>query len=713
MKHVSFNGLTRLFSAVILSAVVLPLSAQEAADSAATDSLTKELQEVTVQASAAQHDSNHTIYTITRQLRNRADDTGEMLGNLPEMYFNRITRKLEFNGKTNIKILVDSMEKDETYIQNLHHVRFNKIDVIRFPSGKYAGYDVLINLHTKENYEGYDAYASTSQEFTPRYSSGHEFSNSHNLMSFTYTRNKWTVSVNPVFNWSRNESYSDFENAYLLNDLQEKSIPNPGHEPNRQPYMRGKSWDLNIDYQFNKNHSISATYYYGKEDNDTYSRSTMLTGALNAPVLSLDTVHTRSVARDNGYRHTWGLYYRGKISGWDIWTGANYSHNPWRTRDETERSSGFMIEDNQRQQLNYTWINVDINRSFLDNKLGFNVGYENMWRKYRAKRLETLEELTSSLDRRNRWYTTITYRPSTNTSLDLSGGMTFNNSRAGNIKENQVLYTLGARLTHNFNRNVYASIMYQRTIKNPLAQTRRDYGQFTDSLWWSGGNPELKSSTDNYISANASFFNTFSLSGNLSISPDVILNMIEERTGMRPDGTVGPYIASQPQNTYQRQWYISGRIYRKIKNVRPSLSLAWTDNYASYKDFRHHRNGCIVNAMVDYYPTNDLNIAFMYYYNASPSVQPQSYGKNKKDNMRLFVSKSWLKGDLRVMVDYRLPVHFFTCSSESWTETPAYINYSHSNPEHYSTNQFQISIMYRITGGKSVRQYKRTLFGGN
>ena len=143
------------------------------------------------------------------------------------------------------------------------------------------------------------------------------------------------------------------------------------------------------------------------------------------------------------------------------------------------------------------------------------------------------------------------------------------------------------------------------------------------------------------------------------------------------------------------------------------MSLAWTDNYASYKDFHHHRNGCIVNAMVDYYPTNDFNIAFMYYYNASPSVQPQSYGKNKNDNMRLFVSKSWLKGDLRVMVDYRLPVHFFTCSSESWTETPAYINYSHSNPEHYSTNQFQISIMYRITGGKSVRQYKRTLFGGN
>lgn len=112
MTQIFRNGLTRLFSAVILSMVVLPLSAQEAADSAATDSLTKELKEVTVQADVVKRHGNQTTYIVTKEMRRGAYDAGDLLANLPDIQYNRLTKVVEFAGRNNIKILVDSMEKD-------------------------------------------------------------------------------------------------------------------------------------------------------------------------------------------------------------------------------------------------------------------------------------------------------------------------------------------------------------------------------------------------------------------------------------------------------------------------------------------------------------------------------------------------------------------------------------------------------------------------
>ena len=41
---------------------------------------------------------------------------------------------------------------------NLQHIRFDRMEIVHNPTGKYQGYDVLINFHTKENYEGYEGY---------------------------------------------------------------------------------------------------------------------------------------------------------------------------------------------------------------------------------------------------------------------------------------------------------------------------------------------------------------------------------------------------------------------------------------------------------------------------------------------------------------------------------------------------------------------------
>ena len=239
----------------------------------------------------------------------------------------------------------------------------------------------------------------------------------------------------------------------------------------------------------------------------------------------------------------------------------------------------------------------------------------------------------------------------------------------------------------------------------------KDYGQFTDSLMWSGGNPSLKSGTTHILSTYISHSCGLHLMANANFSPDNVTSITEERTGMRPDGTVGPYIASQPQNTYSRNFSISVGYNGRIKNLTYSISGGWSESYASYGEM-HNRIGrpeCRVG--INYYSMPKSFLVNMgYKMNSYPSAFPQGYNKRHTDQFDLSVMKIWLNGALSLTVQYTLPLHFTTGKRISWTETPVYTNYSLSNPQHYDSNQFMISISYRLAGGKSVRQYKRTLF---
>lgn len=549
--------------------------------SSTTDSISRDLGEIVVEASPVKNEGNHTVVTITREMRKNATTAAEMLGNIPGMYVNRGNGAMEYQGHSKIKILVDSLEKDEEYVKNLTHVRYDRVDIIRNPVGRYAEYDVIINLHTRENYEGFDMNLQADATLNPAYRKGHAYSGSHPREYFTYTRNKWNFVVNSGYDFTRHESYSYSTTDYLTNNLRETVIKNPGNAPTQRSYFRNVWYDLSVDYQFTKNHVVSFRWFLASQDAETFNKRTIATGPLNT--VASDTVGYKNSFRDKGYRHTWGLYYNGRVKGWILWMGANYSHNPWRVWNHTDRSSGFEISDNMRQQLNYTWATADVSKSFLDDKLSINFGYENMWRKYRARRMGTDEMLSSAIDRRNRWYASVTYRLGNSTYIRANGGMTFNDNSIDKVHERQTLYNLGLNISQNF-KGGHASLSFYRSVSNPLAQNRRDYGQFTDSLWWSGGNPHLKSYTDNTLFLSASwkgFFANFLL----SISPDAMQNIIEQRVGTMPNGQVGPYLASQPQNVYTRDISPSIGYSGNIRSVRLYANVSWIDTHGHYKDF--------------------------------------------------------------------------------------------------------------------------------
>lgn len=674
------------------------------------DSLHRSLGEVTVTASNIERKGNHDLITITSSMRKGAVNTVQMLGSIQGMMLNRADNSLKYLGSDKIIILVDSVEKDVDYVKNLNHLRFDKIDVIHHPSGKYSEYDVLINLRKKEVYEGYEGNLRVDGElFTGhRNGCGHDFGYGGESGSFTYTRGRWNFFVQEHFNWRDNASSKYSEISYPLNNYRDAVITNRDGSPNQRDYARNRGPYLGVDYDINKNHSVSLTYYLGTTSIDNYTRATMLAGSLDA--LGSDTLSSAVTFRDKGYRHTVGLYYRGRTGLWGYNANVIYTNNGWRTWSRNERSSGFLIEDNRRNQQNYTWGNAEVNRRTKDGKWYFALGYMNYWKEFWIKRLSTGQKISETVNRRNDLYLSTSFNPSSDWSMGLNGSVQFISNESDGVREDYVLNSFGGWLYRRFSGKVWARINYNSSYNQPFITQITDYGQFTDSLQWSGGNPALRAYTSHTVNVSIGLFNMLTLVGACYLAPDAFSQVAETREGMRPDGTYGPYVATQWQNTSYREWGVGISAYKTFGKFRFNIFAKWTEIRAEYKDFCHHKAGPSGNFMVGYDDSRRLlSIQLYYAVNNGYSASPQSESESKIDMVQLYVQKSFLKGRLAAFCSYIAPLHIM--SGKSWTEmqSPAMHGYSYSNTQFRSDNKFTVGLIYRFSGGKSVRQYNREM----
>lgn len=127
----------------------------------------KTLDEIVFVQQTVKHEANRDVFTVTKSLRDGAATAAQMLGRVQGMHYDLVSEAVSYMGSTNIKILVDSIEKDDTYVKNLSPKRFSRIEVIHNPAGKYREYNVIINLVTKQNYTGYELFVNESLTITP------------------------------------------------------------------------------------------------------------------------------------------------------------------------------------------------------------------------------------------------------------------------------------------------------------------------------------------------------------------------------------------------------------------------------------------------------------------------------------------------------------------------------------------------------------------
>lgn len=668
---------------------------------------TRTLDSVVVVADNITHYADRDVVRITRAMRRGARNTAQMLGNISGIDCDYSNNNLTYYGSPNILILVDSIEKSADYVKELHHLRFNKVDVVPNPTGKYANYDVLINLHTKPDYEGYEGNMFNYMRVLPSDGNGKKknFTKDNASASFTYTKNKFNFVGRYNFNFNQSEIYDvNKTEIYPLNKLQESYL-SPMYSSN---FFRLHNIYTAIDYQINKNHSVSVSYNYSTDASDKY------VGA-NIQRTWFDThkeeiIAKTSVKEINSTRHTLGLYYRGQSKAWNYTYDFNYINDGWDDDNMLRHSTGYSSDYRHYNHMNYIWTKSEVNRRFFNDKWYVSAGHNFTWKDYEQKERLTNNILSENCYQRNEVWTWMSYRIQDGTDLNFSASAEHVHTESSTHKDNDMVYKLSGMFFHRWNKWLWMRFNYWCNISHPQLNQVTEYGYFSDSLTWREGNPLLKTNVNHSCRIWIDLFNTFNIQGGVNYSPNSFTTIADARKGILPSGNEGFYVAYTPQNTKYKSYWASFYIYKKIKAFTLSAYLKYEKKKAEFKNYKNSNDGFSGNVSTRYYNEKQhLTLSLGYYLGNMYNASVQGLSTRKLDYFNLAASKDFCKQKLNITLQYTPPLFFTKMKSKGLRSSAALNSVECVNIRKSNANAIMLSISYRFHGGKSVRQYNRSM----
>ena len=800
-----------------------------------TDTLaldTMRLSEVVVTASNVIRRRDSDLVLVTRDMRRGSFNTAEMLGKVPGFLYNRSTKSLSYYGEENVKILVDSLEKDAGYIKGLHHLRFDKLDVIPNPKGKYEGYAVLVNLHTRKSYEGYEGNLSGTSEFFPggRNVSNCIFGDADWKGNLTYTKDRWNYVLGYAGDFSQQERNNFMETKYLFNNYMESSMDKGDGSKSHHEITRGHVVSGSVDCQLDKRNSVSLVYQLGLQGKDACDADNLLRSTI-VGCRPCDTILSNRSYVESSYRHTLGIFSRGGFGCWNYTADLNVVLNGWDTESLLRKSSGYATHDDRRTEMNHTIAKFEVNRLLLGRKLYIAFGYNNFRKSYRQERLYQKDRLSDYTLWQNKWWLFLSCALGRMTNLSLASSIMTNHSRSGGFgcwnytadlnvvlngwdtesllrkssgyathddRRTEMNHTiakfevnrllLGRKLYiafgyNNFRKSYRQERLYQKdrlsdytlwqnkwwlflscalgrmtnlslassimtnhsrsgglrdsylswsgslgffqrlegenwvrleyncNVSNPDMTKVTGYGHFTDSLQWVSGNPLLRSSISHDVNLKYHLFKYFTVNGRFLYQPRTFTDITIQSEGYLENGVWSKYASTCPQNARWLSTWLGLYYEQRIGELSLSANVDYRYVRGKYGEFVNSVGNWTGNCMAEYNVSKiSLYLSCAYNLCSDYNAWAQGLSKTKMDLLWLNAEKSFFGERLNVGVIYNIPLHFVSGKNISRFFSPAKQVYARNfNYNKLSSNSFEISITYRFSGGKSVRQYKREL----
>ena len=706
----------RLVVVALLTAASLETWAQDADTlSVQCDSVAWEnsLSEVSVVGSSTRTEGDKTTVVITKEMRRGARNTAQMLGNIRGLTWNAMSNSVEYNGRGNIIGLVDSVEKNHGYVMDLHHLRFEKVEIIDQPKGKYEGYDALINLVTKKNYEGYEGNLHANTRLMPAGPNAGKFLYFVNDGSITYTRNKW----NFVASASRSS-----DNRNLLQQWYERTFPVQGltervlhDDDTNEKLLENQDYEVSLsaDYQVNKKHSLSITYVYDYNRNE--DQLNYLLEQRHMDIGTIDTIDVHSINNSSNHNHSTALFYRGRSGKWSYNADFNYVYN-CNTPDNTmQRGEAFTLRNHYSDHMHFTRFRSEARRNWHDNRLQLSFGYHNTWKDYRREDYDSRRELNENgFLRNNAWFNLWGRLDSIGHNTASVGGRVEQiHVRSNGQSDNQLVWSVSAMYWHKLTKKNWIRFNYDYSISHPNQNQTSAYGYFTDSITWRGGNPFLRPTVTHQWKVWFDAWWCFNAQAGVTYAPNSITGISEIRHGMLPSGSEGDYVASTYVNyRYLSPWTSVSFTKRFAKDFVYKADAYFALPEATYGDYR--QRGRLFNfktSLQHYCRKYNLTTYLAYELSDRRNVTPQSYTTQYKDDfVYLSIDKTFFRD--------RLHVNFVAVAPLKWGDG---ITKTHVvSPALQSTNYFcswksnncgalQLNVTYRFMGGKSVREYNREM----
>lgn len=648
-------------------------------------SLEKELKDVVVVADMVSRNASKETIFITDSLRKGTVSAIQLLAKLPGITTDWGTDEVNVGKDKNVPIVINGKEVKREYAISLNPKRIKKVEIMRYPAGKYSDYPVVLNIELADDYKGWDVSTFTRNLYSFR----NKHSNREAIgTSFTYTLPKVNLYGSLSFNHRQNYDVSGYEYS-SMSDLMIKSEAADYKKPNISTRNNMGSFSLGADYRLSNNQILSAQAWIerkGTKQNDSFS---VFNNDKFYELNSLDDFKTDD--------YTIGLFYKGKFAN-----HLNLSSELIYNRYDIHEDRIYSEKDNivlspYKGNKNYWRYYLSANY-YLGNKVSLWADYTQIWKDYSNSDRNENIVLYNSKETRSKLMGAISYQPFRNFNALLG-------SHLLTVKdENQQTavsekHTSWMPLFKGYWKPVkwmYLQYNYFCDVEYPnLDQLSTVRWQVNDVLWHRG-NSELKPRIMHYSEITVNFVNIVKIDYMYKQSKDEIID----------------YYQQEEDKTYQTQANCNYRHnYLGMEgdyNLGNGVELSFVANYQWYHrymkdDTKHFGRTRYLDTQLLWNVPN-TKLSFMASYFLRHDKLPLLQGKQYDEEEKLFVGTSYslLKGKLPISLEVSIPTSMISKKTYTKVSLP---NFAYQIYGDNRVNAFValISVKYSLGKGKTTK----------
>mgnify|MGYP003374494074 FL=1 len=648
-------------------------------------SLEKELKDVVVVADMVSRNASKETIFITDSLRKGTVSAIQLLAKLPGITTDWGTDEVNVGKDKNVPIVINGKEVKREYAISLNPKRIKKVEIMRYPAGKYSDYPVVLNIELADDYKGWDVSAFTRNLYSFR----NKHSNREAIgTSFTYTLPKVNLYGSLSFNHRQNYDVSGYEYS-SMSDLVIKSEAADYKKPNISTRNNMGSFSLGADYRLSNNQILSAQAWIerkGTKQNDSFS---VFNNDKFYELNSLDDFKTDD--------YTIGLFYKGKFAN-HLNLSSELIYNWYDIHEDriySEKDN--IVLSPYKGNKNYWRYYLSANY-YLGNKVSLWADYTQIWKDYSNSDRNENIVLYNSKETRSKLMGAISYQPFRNFNA-LLGTHLLTVKDENQLKAVSEKHTSWMPLFKGYWKPVkwmYLQYNYFCDVEYPnLDQLSTVRWQVNDVLWHRG-NSELKPRIMHYSEITVNFVNIVKIDYMYKQSKDEIID----------------YYLQEDDKTYQTQANCNYRHnYLGMEgdyNLGKGVELSFVANYQWYhrymKDDTKHfgRTWYLDTQFLWNVPKTKLS--FMASYFLRHDKLPLLQGKQYDEEEKLFVGTSYslLKGKLPISLEVSIPTSMISKKTYTKVSLP---NFAYQTYGDNRVNAFValISVKYSLGKGKTTK----------
>jgi hypothetical protein len=674
------------------------------------------LEDVKVEASSRLDLLERDVQIVTDEQKLGSTAAKDVLNKMPGISYDEYSGKLKVDSDPNILVLVNGVEKDQEYVQNLEPERLLRVETIRDPGGRYGleGYSAIVNIILKDDYKGTEFYLENMNLIDFHDQSSRLEPLIFSLGgTFNYTYNNLNIYASGRYDHHLFRLPSFTETHYKDGYRVLETGPTDRNVKIIEDYT---NYTLGFDYKFNPKHQLSfeshlQTLPGSRDENDFEFDTQVIQGD---SLLSSFSFSENTITQSSDYYNS--LFYIGELNEKNK-LNINFTHS-YYTDDYTRHTLQENVYDRLESGINkkqYTRFYAEYDHKFSA-KTTLQIGYGNYWRSFdnryqvNQQDLATNETFTQDADFtlsdiRHKLYTNLSWKMSKKWGMMVGIAAESSSPRALGQQFHYFIYQPLFDLKFNAGKNFNARLKYRVSGEYPGITESNPFVSQVNPRMISSGNPFLKPTTNHILSLRMNLFGgMISLEPYAHFSNNYIAQIgVLDSNNIMHTGyeNVRHYEKQGVELNFSKFFPFSVLLQGNVNFYRAKLESSTNSN--EVMDWRADAD------LIYIFKKTESLLGLKYQRNQCKYISGLGYDKGDVDFWLLFYKQPLFKKRGSIMLGYFLPLDFGVNYNQGWRMEIDGFTMQSYNDVSLIKNMFILEFSFRFTKGNSVRQMEKDL----